>query len=716
MAPTVFFDRALPVWRHDALREKNIAIGLYTAITPGTTLTLRITAAEVYRVFVDGVFFAYGPARCAHHHYRVDEIPLPAHATHIAIEIPHYAVNSFCYLQADGFVQAEIVRDGEVVAATGGEGFTCFCLDGRVQKVQRYSYQRPFVDAWRLDPSYADWRIGKPCRFATPTDVGAVDTKQLVARGIPNYLFTDTYAVHRVAYGTLTDGVIPAVYRKDRSLVRLYDPDSGMLEGFTEEELEWHLSDTVQEWQNTTYIAIADTVATTALQSGEWTLFALPTEKTGFLCAQLHCTEPTSLWLLFDEVLTDGDVDPLRMDCCNILRLDLEAGDYDFISTEPYGCRYIKAVCLQGQVTIHRLGIKELTCPISITATYHSDHPILRDIYDAAVETFRQNSADLFMDCPTRERAGWLCDSFFTARTERQLTGQNGIERNYLENYLLPERFPHLPDGMVPMCYPADHSDGNFIPNWAMWLVLELEDRLVRVGDREFIDRFRPRVYKLLEWFEQYENTDGLLERLPGWVFVEWSKANDLVQDINFPSNMVYARMLEAVDTLYGDSALYEKAQKLKATIRRRSYNGAFFVDNEVYGTDGLPHSTGECTETCQYYAFFTGVATPQTHPDLWRTLATDFGPHRTDAYPHVHPANAFIGNYLRLMLLAQEGCREQLLAEIEGYFGYMAQRTGTLWEHVSTTASCNHGFASYVACLLLADSPVAAPQEEDRL
>ena len=68
MAPTVFFDRALPVWRHDALREKNIAIGLYTAITPGTTLTLRITAAEVYRVFVDGVFFAYGPARCAHHH------------------------------------------------------------------------------------------------------------------------------------------------------------------------------------------------------------------------------------------------------------------------------------------------------------------------------------------------------------------------------------------------------------------------------------------------------------------------------------------------------------------------------------------------------------------------------------------------------------------------------------------------------------------------
>ena len=29
---------------------------------------------------------------------------------------------------------------------------------------------------------------------------------------------------------------------------------------------------------------------------------------------------------------------------------------------------------------------------------------------------------------------------------------------------------------MLPMCYPADHYDGNFIPNWAMWFVLELEE------------------------------------------------------------------------------------------------------------------------------------------------------------------------------------------------------------------------------------------------
>jgi alpha-L-rhamnosidase len=29
-----------------------------------------------------------------------------------------------------------------------------------------------------------------------------------------------------------------------------------------------------------------------------------------------------------------------------------------------------------------------------------------------------------------------------------------------------------------------------------------------------------------------------------------------------------------------------------------------------------------------------------------------------------------------------------------------MAEQTGTLWEHEGTRASCNHGFASYVAAL----------------
>lgn len=123
---------------------------------------------------------------------------------------------------------------------------------------------------------------------------------------------------------------------------------------------------------------------------------------------------------------------------------------------------------------------------------------------------------------------------------------------------------------------------------------------------------------------------------------------------------------------------------------------------NEVY-ENGELKSTANRTETCQYYAFFTGVATKELYPELWKTLTAEFGPDRLQKglHPEIHPSNAFIGNFLRLELLCRNGDYSKLLEEIKGYFLYMAEKTGTLWEYKDTFASCNHGFASYAAELI---------------
>lgn len=287
-------------------------------------------------------------------------------------------------------------------------------------------------------------------------------------------------------------------------------------------------------------------------------------------------------------------------------------------------------------------------------------------------------------------------------RAEKLYTGENLIERNFLENFLLRDNYEDIPSGMLPMCYPADVDGGGFIPNWAMWFILELKDFKERTDDGDFILLFKNKVYRLLDWFKQYENADGLLERLPGWVFVEWSKANDFVQDINFPSNMLYSYALCAAGELFGDEELLQKAEKLKTVIRKRSFDGEFFRDNEVY-KNGAAVSTENRSETCQYYAFFTGMATKELYPELRQRLVNEFGPDRVKngGYSEIYPSNAFIGNFLRLELLCNNGCCAELLKEIKGYFLYMADITGTLWEHKDTFANCNHGFASYVADLI---------------
>ena len=430
---------------------------------------------------------------------------------------------------------------------------------------------------------------------------------------------------------------------------------------------------------------------------------AMQGNRTGLITAEVEALEDTDLYITFDEILTDGEVNPYRMGCANVIIHRLAKGErYHLLTAEPYTFGYANVICRKGSLKLFSFGIRRVEFNRELVTRkldeQKSDAVIAR-IYHAAVETFLQNTFDIYMDCPSRERAGWLCDSFFTSRVEHALTGKSTVERNFLSNFAMVERFDGLPHGMLPMCYPSEALRGEFIPNWAMWFVLELEEYLTRTNDRSLVDSLRQKLYDLLAYFRSFENDDGLLERLPGWIFVEWSRCNSLVWDVNYPTNMLYYRFKRAISALYGDPSLLDEAEALRCEIRTQSRQTLFFCDNAVRGENGELHLSGEVTETCQYYAFYMGVASVEEDPELWNTMLHEFGPDRktNNQHPTVHFSNAFIGNYLRLELLSLAHEDALLDANIRSYFDYMAIRSDTLWENDSVVASCNHGFASHV-------------------
>ncbi len=313
------------------------------------------------------------------------------------------------------------------------------------------------------------------------------------------------------------------------------------------------------------------------------------------------------------------------------------------------------------------------------------------------------------MDCPSRERAGWLCDSFFTSRVETDLTGASAVERNFLENYAQPAKFPGLVPGMLPMCYPMDpyeKGSGQYIPNWAMWFLMELEEYQARTGDSELIAKLQPRVEALLEFFKRYENSEGLLEKLDEWVFVEWSEANKFVQEVNYPTNMLYAAALDASARIYQNDEWSKKAASLRTRINEQSFDGTYYRDHAKRLPDGKLDVRPERTEVCQYYAFFFNTTTPKERPELWKTLVKDFGPSRreTKLHPEIFPCNQLPGNMLRMEILSRYGETARIHDEALGYWSMMAETTGTLWEHDKPEASCNHGFASHAAVVLRRD------------
>jgi alpha-L-rhamnosidase len=669
----------------------------------GGDATLRLAAADSCRVWLDGRLAAHGPARAAHGYARVEEIPLAGSAgRRVAIFVEVHSSHVSCYdgVEQDAFFAAEIVAaDGRVLAETGD--FEAWRDGTLVRRVRRFSFQRGFVESRRVASDPGAFRRGgaAPAGWVRAATIPRA-LPRLLPRGTsrPVLPFRDAGApVARGAFAVDPSAAAPSPREVEQVGTQGI---KGYLRG---------------EWEDDPSAEAARLVAKSHpenAENAEFLLYDFGRTLTGFFSLRVRAAEPAgaTVLLLFDELRAPEGarfpVDPFRNQCANVVKWRLGPGGHDLLSFHPNSARFAAVAVLEGAAAIEGFGVVAYENPDAARAALPPTGDATLDaIVDAARATFAQNAVDLLTDCPSRERAGWLCDAFFTGRAEALFTGRNDAERAFLENYALAPRSPFLPDGMVPMCYPADHPDGVFIPNWALWWLLELDAYRARTGDGTIVDASRPKIEALVRWFEAGVSPEGLLEDLPGWVFVEWSACNkrDHVRGVNFPTNFLYAAALEAAARLLGRPALAARGAAVREAAAGLAWDGEWFDDNAVRNAAGTLRRAGHATETGQYYAFYFGAASPETHPALWRRMRDEFGPTRdpTRTWPDIPPANAIVGAYLRLELLLRHGRAEQCLRECRGFFAPMPRLTGTLWENLSPEASLDHGFASSAAWII---------------
>ena len=617
---------------------------------------LVVCAVDFYRVYFDKKFVCYGPERTAQGYSRKREISLD-NVKRIDIEVAGY--NHLCYAcdMQPPFFGAEIYSGEKLVY--NSKDFSCYEKTDRLKDVPRFSGQRTGIE-------YIDLTCVKD---------------------IP-------LALYDVQAPTILSGIGDTA---DYKCVFFNKLSEGEFVGFDAVMNARCESNPLQVATQTGFWVTRDFLEKTS--SGyKYIDFALDNECTGFIKVKISAEQESEIFLVMDEYLENGKWTFRRSGCNDLVVIKVPKGEHDLQTFEPYALKHLRVV-YKGNIDIEASLVTLQNVNTNfISVSGDSD---LVKIFNAAKSSFSQNAVDLFTDCPGRERAGWLCDSYFMGIAERVFTGKSLIERNFLENYILANT-PEIDHRMLPMSFPSEGYKDRYIPNWAMWFVLELKEHFLRTGNRELIDRAKDKVYGLIDFFSQYENEYGLLEDLESWVFVEWSMCNDkeYVKGVNYPSNMLYCAMLLAVDYLYGDTAIKEKAQKIKEKIIEFSFNGEFFIENSVREDGKLVHRIDHLTETCQYYALFFDV---YNEAQFSKNIIENFGPLRKEGvYPLVAKSNMFIGNYLRFFYLAQNKEYDRILAEMTDYFRLMVEKTGTLWEHDKSKASCNHGFASVAAHLIL--------------
>jgi alpha-L-rhamnosidase len=702
--PAKAFLRARPVWATAAAKPPNLWLSFHASVelSPGAPGVLHIAAAQAYRAWVDGVRVGHGPARAAHGHARVDVWPLPPtrRATReIVIEVLHHGVPTFCTTEEPPFLCAELRVEGRAVlwtTPTSPESFVAEHRRERIRRVERYSYQRDFVEAYRLGPYGFDW-LAPGYRPRRPLALAAAGLRRVwLGRKTSAPEEGWSLPLPRAEHGRAIFD--PALARSAKRWRHIHDVPE-VSAGFAPDQLDWRMHRALAGLRLETRgetAAPASARAEHRLAEGGWLRVDFGKIVTGFPAMRVVAETPLRLLLHFDEILVDGRVDFDRSSCVNAIRLDLAAGaKVEFEAFAPYTLRHLEIVAWSGVARISRVRLRHQRNPLPCAPAPAGLTASLRRVRAAAVESFRQNALDLFMDCAGRERAGWLCDSLYAARGEWHLTGDNPVERAFLENYLRPASFPGVPEGMVPMCYPAEALQGLFIPNWALFFILQLEEarRLRRspAAWRPWIER---QVRGLLRYFRRFENEFGLLENLDGWMFVEWSRANELTRGVNLPTNFLYAAALAAAARLLGEPEPAARARAVRAAACALGWRGDRFADQATRGEDGALRIGEEASEVGQYYALVFGALPAKLRRPLWSRLVEE-------DFSGLVPANVFVGKLLRLELLVRAGEHARARRELTRYFLPMARETGTLWELFERTVSCNHGFNAALVPLI---------------
>ena len=685
------FQKALPIFPKGKKWEMNTHIVLLTETDSLENTLFSISASSFYQLFVNGVFVAFGPCRAAGGYARVDEFSLaPYHRegkNEIRVEAVGYACRSLSTVYSPSFVCAELTCEGKPVLYTGRD-FECFLSASYLQKTERYSAQRHFTEVY-------DARETEPfdARFAAETEI--VEGIAFLPRRSPYSVYRRVEAPIAVTMGEFSfDEARP--YRKTRSSF----PIDGYWGRYEEEDIPYKPYRWIQRQKQS--VKRKNVRFPLALRENEYVIFDLEKIESGMIRFSADVAEEADVVIGFSELCAENEFAFTDINCQNVLEYFLPVGKAEMMSFEPYTCRFAILLVKKGALSVTKFGVTAVECDMSAVCPCEIGDRALRAVYEAAIHTFAHNASDIYMDCPSRERAGWLCDSYFTGMAEYFFLGKCDVESAFLENYRLYQNDGSLPDGALPMCYPSDiKPNGEFIPQWNMWYVIEVADYILKRGHEAERELFRESVLGVLRFLGRYENENGMLEDLPSWNFVEWSKANEWTKNINYPTNFLYVGVLLAAYALYGNEAHLQKALAVREKTKALAFDGEVFVDNAVRGENGAPVNTRNISEAGQYYAMlFGGISLDEPkYAKLKYHIKDGFLSFAQNLNGRDYvPVNAFIGRYLRMQTLLMLGEYEILLENVGTFFSGMAETTSTLWEYKDGKGSKDHGFASYAA------------------
>lgn len=704
------FLKAKAIWGADLKAKYNQFLGFHRQlqIHNSESILFKISARNYYRLYINGQMLAHGPARTATHHCRVDELSVSLSGTvNVAIEVAAFSTpERYCNdcTMEDGMLTCEISDSMQnILAFTGDKDWTYCELRYRDPLVETMSHSREIIEVYNLTPTSFQWQYGLGC-MDIPVSLEEKITYLKRRSPYPSYqpisfqkllhvsdIFeTDTeetdsnYVLSRI--------INPKWYQylpKEKCFLKTLFKEAEILFSGTYQ--------TIRKTPNLPY-----TLHVSPAKRPVAFTWELAQSEVGFPDFSVTVSSETTI-----DILTSDVLEPNGFVKANtyVTRYHLQTGSYHLTAFEPKLTKYIKLI-FRTKTSF------SFTSPVLLDNTYPatedcffkcSDYDLNR-IYDAAKRTLRLNTLDIFMDCPQRERAGWLCDSYYSSMGAWQLFGDLSVEKDFIENFMLTDA-DQMWHSFFPEVYPASKTDVSDpgLRSWSFWLLAELFDYYERSGDKSFIETCKERVSRFIEGMLSLRGESGLLENM-GALFVDWSLSNRefCLEPISVPCNCLAVSTLEKMAILYHHPDWKAAADEMRNKIEAMDNNIGIFGgggDSAQFKNGTLER--GSCpTESGIALELWSGFH--RENPNYIRDFVEKMGVAPLfPSNPNIGKSNLFIGLMIRFEVLTKLEKADALLRDLKAlYLPELTIGTGTLFENVNDVSGC-HGFNGAVGALL---------------
>ena len=186
------------------------------------------------------------------------------------------------------------------------------------------------------------------------------------------------------------------------------------------------------------------------------------------------------------------------------------------LSYRTYRFVEIKIETKDSPLIIDDISSVAVAYPFKMNAKLETTILEMDKMMDIGWRTAKLCAMDTYMDCPYWEQLQYIGDTRIQALVSLYNSGDDRLVKHALN--LID--YSRQPNGITLSRYPTINSQ--IITPFSLWYIGMLNDYMMYGQDSDFIKGKLSGTRQILEYFEQFQASDGSLKNLPSWAFTDW--------------------------------------------------------------------------------------------------------------------------------------------------------------------------------------------------